>query len=213
MLALVKRFPFHLFVRTHKWIALAYLALVFHSVVLAKFSYWGQPIGWLLAAPMGAGSWAALISLAGRIGAGRKVAGRIGSLQHFPELDVLESRITLEPGWPGHAGGQFAFVTSDRREGAHPYTIASAWRHPQITFITNALGDDTKRLRDTLKPGMAVSAEGPYGCFDFEDGRPRQIWIGAGIGITPFVARMKLLAAHARPVTVDLFHPTAVREP
>lgn len=53
----------------------------------------------------------------------------------------------------------------------------------------------------------------PYGCFDFEDGRPRQIWIGAGNGITPFVARMKQLAAHARPVTVDLFHPTAVREP
>jgi predicted ferric reductase len=40
--------------------------------------------------------------------------------------------------------------------------------------------------------------EGPYGCFDFEDGQPHQIWIGAGIGITPFVARMKQRAAAAR---------------
>jgi predicted ferric reductase len=37
VLALVKRFSYRLFARTHKWIALAYLALVFHSVVLAKF--------------------------------------------------------------------------------------------------------------------------------------------------------------------------------
>ncbi|OGA98904.1 MAG: ferric reductase [Burkholderiales bacterium RIFCSPHIGHO2_12_FULL_69_20] len=213
-LALIKRFPYRLFARTHQWIALAYLALVFHSVVLVKFGYWGQPVGWLLAALMGAGSLAALISLTERIGAGRKVAGRIESLHYFAELDVLESRITLEAGWPGHAAGQFAFVTSDRREGAHPYTIASAWhaQQPQITFITKALGDHTKRLRDTLKPGMVVSVEGPYGCFDFEDGRSRQIWIGAGIGITPFVARMKQLAREAGPQTVDLFHPTAVHE-
>jgi len=117
VLALVKRFPYHLFARTHKWIALAYLALVFHSVVLVKFGYWSQPIGWLLAALMGAGSVAALISLSGHIGAGRKVAGRVEALQYYPELDVLETRLTLEPGWPGHAAGQFAFVTSDRREG------------------------------------------------------------------------------------------------
>lgn len=214
VLALIDRVPYRLFARTHRWIAITYLALVFHSVVLLTFGHWGQPVGWLLVALMAAGSVAALVSLAGRIGAGRRVAGRIESLQYYPELDVLESRITLQAGWPGHAAGQFAFVTSDPREGAHPYTIASAWQpqQPQITFITKALGDHTKRLRDTLKPGMAVTVEGPYGCFDFEDGRPRQIWIGAGIGITPFVARMKQLAAQGRAVSVDLFHPTAVHE-
>lgn len=114
---------------------------------------------------MGAGSVVAVVSLSGRIGAGRRVMGRIDALQHYPELDVLESRITREPGGPAHAAGQFAFVTSDRREGAHPYTIASAWQaqQPQITFITKALGDHTKRLRDTLKPGMVMSVAGPCG--------------------------------------------------
>jgi len=51
--------------------------------------------------------------------------------------------------------------------------------------------------------------EGPYGCFDFRDQGPRQIWIGAGIGITPFIARMKQLAQTPGAQEIDLFHPTA----
>lgn len=214
VLALVRRFPYHLFARTHKWISVAYLGLVFHSVVLAKFDYWHQPVGWVLAALMAGGSVAAVVSLLGRVGAGRKVRGRITSLTHYPELDVLESTIKLAPGWPGHAAGQFAFVTSDPHEGAHPYTIASAWRPEDrsITFITKALGDHTRRLRQRLHVGTPVTVEGPYGRFDFEDGLARQIWIGAGIGITPFIARMKQLAMAHAETTVDLFHPTAVVE-
>jgi predicted ferric reductase len=123
--------------------------------------------------------------------------------------------VVLGPGWPGHAAGQFAFVTSDPREGAHPYTIASAWQpaEPGITVVTKALGDHTRRLRERLHPGMPVTVEGPYGCFTFDDGRRRQVWIGAGIGITPFIARMKQLAAQpGHGQQIDLFHPTAVHE-
>ena len=211
VLALVKRFPYHLFTKIHKWLAAAYLALVYHAVVLVKFPYWNQPVGWLLAALMLAGSMAAALALAGRIGAGRKIRGRIESLTWYPELRVLESAIALEPGWPGHAAGQFAFAMSDPKEGPHPYTIASAWNptQPRIVFITKALGDHTGRLRDRLKVGMPVTVEGSYGCFDFDDTPPRQIWVGAGIGITPFVARMKELAKTPGDKPIDLFHPTA----
>ena len=49
----------------------------------------------------------------------------------------------------------------------------------------------------------------PYGCFDFEDDHSRQIWVAGGIGITPFVARMKYLVhnpgEHSR---IDLFFCT-----
>ncbi|HMN77419.1 MAG TPA: ferric reductase-like transmembrane domain-containing protein [Burkholderiaceae bacterium] len=215
VLALVKRFPYHLFARTHTLLAAAFLVLAWHAMVLVKFDYWRQPIGWVLAALLAAGSVAALLALAGRIGAGRKVRGTVEWLQHYPALDVIESRIALEPGWPGHAAGQFAFVTSHPREGAHPYTIASAWnpRDGRITFISKALGDHTRRLREHLKPGLPVTVEGPYGCFDFDDGSSHQVWIGAGIGITPFVARMKQLAAAKHDTVVDLFHPTAVADP
>ena len=214
VLALVKRFPYRLFAKTHTLLALAFLALVWHALVLVEFAYWRRPIGWVLAALLAGGSVAALWALLGRIGAARRVQGRIEALQYYPELDVIESRVALQPGWPGHASGQFAFATSSRSEGAHPYTIASAWNaaDPRITFIVKALGDHTARLRDHLRVGMPLTVEGPYGCFDFDDGAPRQIWIGAGIGITPFVARMKQLAAEGSRGTVDLFHTTTVFE-
>ena len=209
-LALVKRFPYHLFTKTHKWLAALFLVLAYHSLVLMKFAYWAQPVGWVMAVLISASVLAALLSLTGRVGARRRVGGQIESLTYYPELRVLETAIRLDAGWSGHAAGQFAFVTSNPKEGAHPYTIASAWdaAERRIVFITKALGDHTGRLRDSLHVGMPVRVEGPYGCFDFEDKKPRQIWIGAGIGITPFVARMKQLARTAGTQRIDLFHPT-----
>lgn len=211
VLALVKRFPYHLFVKTHKWLAVAYIALAYHSVVLTKVEYWAQPVGWLLGVLLLGGNVAALLALTGRIGAGRKAQGTIAALTDYPPLRVLETTVVLEDGWRGHAAGQFAFVTSDNSEGAHPYTIASAWNPDdrRVVFITKALGDHTGRLRERLKIGMPVTVEGPYGCFDFQDAQPHQIWIGAGIGITPFIARLKQRAATPDAKTINLFHPTA----
>jgi predicted ferric reductase len=211
VLALIKRFPYHWFVKTHKWIAVAYLALAYHSAVLTKVEYWTQPVGWLMAALLLGGTVAALLTLTGRIGTGRKVTGHHRGADRLPALRVLETAVVLEDGWRGHAAGQFAFVTSDRNEGAHPYTIASAWNPAdrRLVFITKALGDHTSRLRERLKIGMPVTVEGPYGCFNFEDAQPRQIWVGAGIGITPFIARLKQRAATPDAKTIDLFHPTA----
>ena len=122
----------------------------------------------------------------------------------------------IDAGWRGHLAGQFAFVTSSRAEGAHPYTIASAWHpeNPRVTFVTKALGDHTAQLPQTLSVGQRVTVEGPYGCFTFGGPQARQIWIGAGIGITPFIARMKQLAREGGgPHEIDLIHSTVVEDP
>lgn len=217
-LALITYFPYRLFYKTHRLLAVAYLVLVFHSVVLTKFSYWSQPIGWVLALLMAAGTWAAVIVLLRKVGVERQVHGRIDALQFYPGVHALEIGIEVPHGWPGHKPGQFAFATSDVTEGAHPYTIASSWndadRH--ITFITKELGDHTSRLRESLRVGQDVKIEGPYGCFTFDDECPHQIWIGGGIGITPFIARMKEMALRRGSAadwpqgqTIDLFHCTA----
>lgn len=211
VLALVKRFPYRWFAKTHSLLAVLYLLLVLHTLVLVKFAYWSQPIGIVTALLLLGGSLAALQALFKRIGAQRKVEGEIQRLIEYPELSVLETHIALHDGWPGHQAGQFAFVTSSTAEGAHPYTIASAWNPPQaqISFITKALGDHTRRLPQLLRVGDRVTVEGPYGCFTFADQKPRQIWIGAGIGITPFVARLKQLALSPdRQHNIDLFHPS-----
>lgn len=215
-LSLIKRFPYRLFYMTHRLLAVVYLVLVFHSVVLTQFSYWTSPVGVVMAVLMIAGTYAAVIALLGRVGAANQVEGKIASLQYYPGVRTLETEIDVPQGWPGHKPGQFAFATSNPSEGAHPYTIASAWndRDRHIRFVTKELGDHTNRLREKLHVGQKVKIEGPYGCFDFDNGQPRQIWIGGGIGITPFIAGMEYIAqerhAHAdRLPVIDLFHTTA----
>lgn len=211
VLALVKRFRYHLFRKTHKLLAVGYLLLVYHGAVCMKFSYWKQPIGWAMALLMLGGTVAAVLVLLNRVGESRKTQGTVDSITYYPDLRVLETTIRLQNGWRGHAAGQFALVTTDKDEGPHPYTIASTWdaAERRIVFIIKALGDYTGKLHQTLKVGDVVTVEGPYGCFDFEDGKKRQIWIGGGIGITPFIARMKHLAQTQERQEVDLFHTTA----
>lgn len=211
-LALLERFPYRLFFKTHRLLAVAYLALVFHTVVLVKFVYWSSPIGWVMAPLLVGGTWAALVVLLRRVAADRRVPGTISALHYYPGVRVLEATIEVPRGWPGHKAGQFAFVTSDVAEGAHPYTIASAWNDTdrRITFVVKELGDHTRWLRESLRVGQAVMVEGPYGCFTFNDACAHQIWVGGGIGVTPFIARMKHLAASPGrlPQTIHFFHTT-----
>src|SRR5690606_41934249 len=105
-----------------------YLVFVCHAVVLMAPAYWRGPIGPVMAVIMAAGGAGALLSLLGLIGRPRQAAGRIARLERFADNAVMQVDVQLETRWPGHKAGQFAFVTFDRAEGAHPFTISSAWR-------------------------------------------------------------------------------------
>src|SRR5690606_18658895 len=52
-----------------------------------------------------------------------------------------------------------------------------------------------------------------YGDFQFSGPETRQIWIGAGIGITPFIARMQALAVEPDGRQIDLFYVTQLPDP
>ncbi len=208
-LALIKRFPYRHFIRTHRWIALAYLVLVWHAVVLTKSGYWVQPVGIVQGLLLAAGTVAAFVSLTRRIGARRKAVGEVESIEYLEGVRVNAVRVQLHSAWAGHQPGQFAFVTFDEREGAHPFTISSAWQGDgRLLFLIKALGDYTRTLASSLKAGDDVTVEGPYGRFHFEGESRRQIWIGGGIGITPFVARLHQLAQQPDGRQIDLFHAT-----
>ncbi len=213
-LALIQRFPYKLFFKTHRVLALTYLALVFHAVVLMDFAYWSHGLAPFMAVLMFAGAVAAVIVLFRKVGERRTVGGVVEQLERYDDLGVLSVLVRLDGRWPGHRAGQFAFVTFDPREGAHPFTITSAWQDDgRITFLIKALGDYTERLPSDLAVGQTAEIEGPYGQFTFQGTQRRQIWVGAGIGITPFVARMKTLAAAPDGKQIDLFHTTAVLDP
>lgn len=202
VIALLRRIPYRYFRWLHKAFGLVFLAGAFHGMILLPASFWQQPLGWLTAAIAAAGALPALASLAGRIGRKREYAGRIEALRPHAD-DILEVVCRPTAGWPGHRAGQFLFVDfGDPGEGAHPFTIASAWDAGEgtLSIAIKGLGDYTRTLPHRLRVGQAVKLQGPYGGFTFAAGHAaetasRQIWIAGGIGITPFLARLRELAA------------------
>lgn len=208
-LTLWKQFSYRLWRPLHRAMPVLYLLLVFHSVVLAPASYWSQPIGLLLAALFTAGSIASVHSLTGRIGHKRRASGSVVAVRK-PSPDIIEVSCRLDGKWRGHQPGQFAFVTFDASEGAHPFTIASADRGDHtVTFAIKALGDYTRTLARKLTEGRPVEVEGPYGRFKLSrtNNRARQIWVAGGIGITPFIAWLESMQnEQTTEVSADLHY-------
>lgn len=215
-ITLWKKFPYRSWRFLHRAMPVIYLMLAFHAALLAPTAYWKEPAGALLAVLLAVGVQGAIRSLVGGIGRTRVATGEIVAVEH-PAADVTGVTCRLDQAWRGHRPGQFAFVTFDEKEGAHPFTIASADRGDKtIGFQIKALGDYTNGLAACLQPGQAVRVEGPYGRFDIArcNPRARQIWIAGGIGVTPFLAWLESL--HAAPegaptLSADLHYCTRDR--
>jgi predicted ferric reductase len=108
VLALVKRFPYRYFFKTHRLLALVFLFLVFHSVVVMNFDYWSEIIAPIIVVLMVGGTLAASTSLLRRIGHSRRVVGVIDEMVYLEQNNVLRVVIALKDRWPGHEAGQFA---------------------------------------------------------------------------------------------------------
>jgi len=195
VLTLWKRFPYNIWRYVHRAMPALYLLLVFHAVLLAPLAWWQQPVGLLMVLLLAGGSVASVVSLKGKVGQSRQVQGVIHAIS-TTAMGITEVECQLESKWKGHRAGQFAFVTFNRIEGAHPFTISNSDQgNGQVIFQIKALGDYTKRLDHKLKVGQSVTIEGPYGRFNFKPRKSNavQIWIAGGIGVTPFLARLEEL--------------------
>jgi predicted ferric reductase len=195
VITLWQRFPYQVWRYLHKLLAVVYLVLAFHAVVLTPPAWWLQPAGLLVGLCTLVGVLCAARSLAGAIGRRRRHVARVVGVS-APGGSVLEviCQITPASAWH-HAAGQFAFVTFAPAEGAHPFTLLNSDQGDGVLrFAIKALGDYTGQLPQQVKPGQQVSIEGPYGCFDFRrDSAPEQVWVAAGIGATPFMAWLESL--------------------
>lgn len=205
VVALAKRIPYHWFKKTHKLLAVSYLALVFHAVVLIKFPYWSQPVGWVMALLMLMGSYSAFVVLFKGIGKEKRYVGKIVAIQPLTAMNSYS--VTIEvPQWQGHQAGQFAFIQADKE--THPFTIASSWNadKPYLRFVIKQLGDYTNNLAQHFAVGKSIEITGPYGKFTFEDKASEQIWIGSGVGITPFMAGLEQRIASQATSKVALYY-------
>lgn len=204
VITLLRWVPYGYWRHLHRVMPVIYLVLAAHALLLAPLKWWQQPTGWLMALLIAGGAVASMQSLTGQIGRSRRYKGLVQAVKQT-SANITEVVCEMGKRWPGHQAGQFALVTFDRIEGAHPFSLSSADNdNGQLSFHIKALGDYTRKIPHKLRSGQAVTLEGPYGRFDPDSGRKnaQQIWVAGGIGITPFLA-----ALEKRLINTDQIYP------
>ena len=203
--------PYHLWRWTHKFIGGFFALSAFHYIFILKPFDLADPLGIyvLCFCILGIGSYAYTL----------KPIGRLRSRHRYEVAAIRQTgdalAVSLMPRSTGirHRPGQFAFVSFDQpglRE-AHPFTISKAPDDDRsLRFTVKPLGDFTARLGGALTIGAPAQVSGPYGHFRPGNADTAQVWIAAGIGITPFMAWAEALGN--QPGEVHLFYCVRHRE-
>lgn len=199
------RLPYHLWRHLHLLMALAVFIGIAHVLTIDNESV----SVWLVSslAALGVG-WRILRTDRG--GAARPY--QVGGVRH---LAVNVTEISLMPlATPLRiAPGQFvmtAFFEGPRFHGCgeyHPYTVSRVGDDGTLALSIKALGDCTRNLHRVV-PGTAARVQGPFGNFLAGQASGPALWIGGGIGVTPFIAVLRAL-----PVTQPTDFVYLHREP
>lgn len=193
--SLIRVFTYKKFVAVHKLAGVIFLAGAFHSVALLKFSLTAEfmPYNIAVIAMTLVGSYCAWLSLTGKIGKSKKVNGQVIKTQRF-QGNAVNFLIKLDSGID-YKSGQFVYLDFHDGEAPHPFTVVHYDNgNKTLEIAVKALGDYTTHMVEHLREGLPVEVEGGYGQF-LLSGQKKQVWVGAGIGITPFVAWLESMDA------------------
>lgn len=207
VISLVQAISYKRFKFTHKLGGVLMLAGVFHTVFLIDWEIFSAPMNIAIILLSVTGVICALLSLSGRIGKNRKVKGQVREVTRFdPEpkaSSVIRFSVQLEAKLEDYKEGQFAYLDFHDNEAPHPFSILNYDDESLlITFGIKGLGDYTEYLVTNLKAGQTVTVEGGYGRFQIPSIQ-NQVWIGAGIGIVPFISRLYWLKHKANKEQVS----------
>jgi predicted ferric reductase len=103
--------------------------------------------------------------------------------------------------------GQFVFMSMSGKgivdTDPHPFSISSPPQSDTVRLSIKALGDYSTWIAN-IAEGSDVQLEGPYGRFSYVfNPNSSYIWIGGGIGITPFVSMAYTLTGGT---SVDIYY-------
>lgn len=189
LLALNRNIPYSQWRWWHKLSGPLFLIVILHWLSFKSPITLDSPSGIWLALFCAAGVVAALYKLVlypfvARAGEYRVVAASRDKGALHLILEPLHKTFDFK-------AGQFAFLAMQQKglREPHPFTIASAnTANGQIEFVIRGLGDYTKKLCESAKVGMHADLYAPYGRFKRPAQAEREVWIGAGVGISPFIS-------------------------
>ena len=189
--------PYHLWRWTHRFMGGFFLAGAFHYLFILKPFKNGDPLGLYVSAFCLLGT----LAFAWRLLPASMRPSRSYTVQSVAQTGTA-LEITMQPQSRPmrHRAGQFAFVSFAGAE-PHPFTISNAPDDSGSIRMTVArLGDYTHRLHRDLREGTNARLEGPFGHFERQSSKRDEIWVAAGIGITPFLAWANGLADDSRKI-------------
>lgn len=91
--------------------------------------------------------------------------------------------------------GQFAFIRIQGRKikkQIHPFSISGS-DDTHVYFTIKTLGDYTKQLYDLLEVPSVITISRSFGHMTFHDQKHPQVWVAGGVGITPFIGKLRSL--------------------
>ena len=192
--------PYHLWKWTHRFIGVFFVLSAIHYLFILKPFSNGDPLGLYMG----------LICLIGLVAyAYTSAPRRFRPSRAYTATSITEEgnalAVELSPvGRPiKHRAGQFAFISFPGvgMHEPHPFTISMAPnKDGHIRMSIAPLGDYTVRLMSRIVEGAEARVEGPFG--DFGIARGPQVWVAAGIGVTPFAAMAQALGPDDGPVTM-----------
>lgn len=194
--------PYHLWKWTHRLMGAFFVAGSVHYILeLKPFGAFADPTGLYVSAFCLMGALAYAYTLLPE-GARRSLAYEVTQLRQTGGA----TQITLkrQGRQMRHQPGQFAIFSFAQKGLAepHPYSLSAPPKEDGSLEITvKALGDYTHRLGRDLSVGTLAHVQGPFGRFTRHGSRGPELWIAAGIGITPFLAWLEALdEAQTEPI-------------
>ncbi|MCZ8343097.1 MAG: ferredoxin reductase family protein [Leptospira sp.] len=102
------------------------------------------------------------------------------------ELKPMKQKLQVSP-------GQYIFVAFYEGPGFkgcgefHPFSIIQSLKNGNLMLAVKSLGECTKNILK-LQTGVRTNVIGPFGDFHSGKSTKNEIWIAAGVGVTPFLS-------------------------
>ena len=214
VISIIVFIPYHLWKWTHRFMGAMFVLAFLHYLLIAKPFGNLDPLGLYISALCLVGTLSYLYTLL-------PITWR--SWKNY-SIDSVEQKhgttvLSLSPKQKGinfHAG-QFAFISIDKPglTEPHPFTIGSAPNASgTLRLSIKSLGDYTENLGNKLNVGNNVKIQGGFGRFIRKPARKAaktEIWIAAGVGITPFAAWAQNLKS-SESTEIHLFYAVRQRD-
>ena len=104
--------------------------------------------------------------------------------------------------------GQYVMIeleTGDE-ENIHPLSIASSPTEDFLLFSTKISESPFKKIFCSLKVGDKIKIKGPFGAFVLKEDAKEIVFLGGGIGITPFRSMIQYATDKKLPIKLILLY-------